>query len=172
MGVFDSVMVPCPSCGTMAEFQSKGGDCNLAVYELADAPPAVLADVNRHGPATCDGCGTAFAVRVRAVAEPVTVPQGEPIRLEPMPPWAIGAAGGAFALGAHLATRDGRRTGNAHIIDLGFEAGRLLATVLTDAGSTMKLSAGELAEFFHPPEWISNVDEVKRRFMRDGHDPR
>lgn len=62
MGMFDSVMVPCPSCGTVTEFQSKGGDCTLSTYTLEDAPADVLSDVNRHSPVTCAKCNTAFSV--------------------------------------------------------------------------------------------------------------
>lgn len=73
MGMFDSVMVPCPKCHTKAEFQSKSGDCTLAVYELQEAPPEVLGDVNRHAPATCGNCGTVFAVAVKTWAQSVEV---------------------------------------------------------------------------------------------------
>lgn len=59
MGLFDSVMVPCPNCGSKLEFQSKSGDCIMATYELKDTPADVLMDVMRHGPRTCD-CGTIF----------------------------------------------------------------------------------------------------------------
>lgn len=62
MGCYDSVMVPCPKCGERREFQSKSGDCNLASYNLEEAPVDVLADVNRHGARRCDGCGTLFEV--------------------------------------------------------------------------------------------------------------
>jgi RNase P subunit RPR2 len=60
MGCYDTVIVPCPKCGTEAEFQSKGGDCLLRVYSLADCPEDVLSDVNRHAPYTCEKCGTIF----------------------------------------------------------------------------------------------------------------
>ncbi len=68
MGCFDTVMVPCPKCGKMAEFQSKGGDCAMRVYGLNDAPADVLQDVNRHGAHVCR-CGVVFKVRVRTTAE-------------------------------------------------------------------------------------------------------
>lgn len=61
MGMYDTVMVPCPKCGAKAEFQSKSGQCRLDVYELDEAPADVLYDVNRHAPATCE-CGTKFEV--------------------------------------------------------------------------------------------------------------
>ncbi len=71
MGCFDSVMVPCPKCGQKSEFQSKGGDCILATYELHTAPADVLGDVNRHSPNVCERCGTSFGVRLTTVAAPV-----------------------------------------------------------------------------------------------------
>ncbi len=63
MGMFDTVMVPCPECGTKAEFQSKSGDCILQEVELEDCPDDILANVNRHSPCACD-CGTVFEVDV------------------------------------------------------------------------------------------------------------
>lgn len=62
MGLFDSVLVPCPECGTKTEAQSKSGDCLLGWYELEDAPADVLLDVNRHAPFTCRMCGNVFSV--------------------------------------------------------------------------------------------------------------
>lgn len=70
MGMFDSVMVPCPKCGTKVECQSKGGDCTLAVYDLASVPPEVLADVNRHAPHECLSCGHRFELRLTVAAVP------------------------------------------------------------------------------------------------------
>lgn len=66
--MFDTVMVPCPSCGEVYAAQSKGGECMLANYELAEAPPAVLMDVNRHGPFRCGKCGEIFRVEVKVTA--------------------------------------------------------------------------------------------------------
>lgn len=75
MGMFYSVLVPCPKCGEKSEFQSKGGECLLQVYELEDCPFDVLSDINRHAPNTClkcgavfevgEGCGTVFEVKVK-----------------------------------------------------------------------------------------------------------
>lgn len=65
MGVYDTVMVPCPACGERAGFQSKSGRCMLETHTLEDAPDDVLLDVNRHAPASCAKCGTLFAVEIR-----------------------------------------------------------------------------------------------------------
>ena len=64
MGCYATVLVPCPKCGTEADFQSKGGECLLAVFKLADAHEDVLSDVNRHAPHTCDKCGTKFSAGI------------------------------------------------------------------------------------------------------------
>ncbi len=63
MGMYDTVMVPCPDCGDRSEFQSKGGECCLRTYELDSCPQDVLSDVNRHAPNTCVECGTSFEVK-------------------------------------------------------------------------------------------------------------
>lgn len=67
MGMYDTVIVPCPKCGEESEFQSKGGDCILAEYTLQNCPQDVLSDVNRHSPNTCDRCGTQFMVGLKEV---------------------------------------------------------------------------------------------------------
>ena len=69
MGVYDSVMVPCPRCGRSSEFQSKSGQCTLELYELDDCPQDVLADINRHSPHACDykDCDSIFEVRFEDV---------------------------------------------------------------------------------------------------------
>lgn len=71
MGMFDSVNVPCPKCGTKAEFQSKSGSCVMRVYELDEAPLDVLMDINRHSPYTCRECGCSYAVKVSHSASAV-----------------------------------------------------------------------------------------------------
>lgn len=64
MGMYDTVMVPCPQCGKRAEFQSKSGECHLETYSLDDAPDDVLLDVNRHAPMDCGKCGARFGVEI------------------------------------------------------------------------------------------------------------
>ncbi len=63
MGMYDSVMVPCPKCGERSEFQSKSGACTLAVFSLECAPDVVLfglGDSTEH----CAKCGTHFTVEI------------------------------------------------------------------------------------------------------------
>lgn len=66
MGMFDTVIVPCPECGTKEEFQSKSGECFLQEVELKDCPSDILYDVNRHSPYTCCDCGTLFEVDTKS----------------------------------------------------------------------------------------------------------
>lgn len=72
MGMYDSVLVPCPKCGTESEFQSKSGNCDLTTYKLAEAPLEVLTDINRHAPNTCEKCGTLYGVEFQVIVKPVT----------------------------------------------------------------------------------------------------
>lgn len=67
MGMYDTVMVPCPKCEQLEEFQSKSGPCHLDTYDLGSAPADVLMNVNRHAPATCRKCGTKFEVHVEFI---------------------------------------------------------------------------------------------------------
>lgn len=71
MGMFDTVLVPCPKCGNKVGFQSKSGTCELIDFELDDAPAEVLAGANRHSPHKCDKCGAWFKLLVRVTAMPV-----------------------------------------------------------------------------------------------------
>ena len=64
MGVYDTVIVPCPTCGECGEFQSKSGKCLLETYSLDEAPDDILLDVNRHAPMRCHKCGTLYSVEV------------------------------------------------------------------------------------------------------------
>lgn len=61
MGMYDTVIVPCPACGKDEFFQSKSGECILLNIDLKDCPDDILSDVNRHAPYTCE-CGTVFEV--------------------------------------------------------------------------------------------------------------
>jgi hypothetical protein len=70
MGLFDTVMVPCPKCGTRAGFQSKGGERKLLTYELNDCPPDVMGDLV-HDSATCAQCGSRFRLMIQFLALPV-----------------------------------------------------------------------------------------------------
>jgi hypothetical protein len=75
-----------------------------------------------------------------------------------LPPWASGMAHGNYlAVGAMLPTRDGRRMGNA-IVE-GVDA--VAVSIMTDAGTKVRMTAIELAEQFWPPTWIRKKDLAK-----------
>ena len=73
MGMYDTVLVPCPKCGEKYPAQSKGGKCELDTYELHNAPAEVMSNVNRHAPFTCSECGTQFEVKYRVEVHNVFV---------------------------------------------------------------------------------------------------
>lgn len=87
--------------------------------------------------------------------------------LEQLPHWAIAKNDGKLVLGAMLPTRDGRLHGNAHIIEITadpYRTGKQLYVVLTDAGKTIRFNEGEIKNSFYKSEWISDVQEVIRKF--------
>lgn len=45
MGMFDSVLTPCPKCSVNMEFQSKAWNCDMDVYTIENAPAAILWDI-------------------------------------------------------------------------------------------------------------------------------
>ena len=89
-----------------------------------------------------------------------------------LPHWAIAKNDNSLVLGASLPTRDGRRTGNAHIIEIkqSDHGDYLLYVVLTDAGSTVNFTEQELRGQYFDSEWISDVEELKVRFGNGNYD--
>jgi hypothetical protein len=69
MGMFDSVMVPCPKCSEPVEFQSKTGDCQCDVFTLDTAPREILFDI-MHDPEQCRQCGNWLALIDPALPRP------------------------------------------------------------------------------------------------------
>jgi len=64
MGIYDTVVIPCPECGELYYAQSKGSyECSLRHFDLWNAPSDVMSDVNRHAPFECE-CGTIFDVEM------------------------------------------------------------------------------------------------------------
>lgn len=92
-----------------------------------------------------------------------------------LPKWAIGLSDGDYMqVGAQLRTRDGRRTGNAFVsktytLQCPQKSKGLLtvAETITDAGNVMTLIMEELEELFYPPLWIMDVEEARKRFIRE-----
>lgn len=75
MGMYDTVMVPCPKCGAKYVAQSKSGPQLLECYDLEECPINILQDVNRHAPFVCDKCGAVFVVS--GVGSPFTEETGQ-----------------------------------------------------------------------------------------------
>lgn len=91
----------------------------------------------------------------------------------PIPDWAVDHNFGyALVPGAQLCTRDGRRIGNAHIINTDIIAAGHVAlpvfSCLTDAGSKFTFNEVELLEAFTIGDWISDPDRVIKDFDRNG----
>lgn len=80
----------------------------------------------------------------------------------------------ALVPGAQLCTKDGRRTGNAHIVKIEnviYKAGdvsRPVFTCLTDAGSVFKFSHAEVVSQYYIGDWLSDPERVIKDFDRDG----
>lgn len=86
-----------------------------------------------------------------------------------LPEWAIKRAAG-LEIGAQLPTRDGRRTGNAHIVNITpAPRGRmgLQYLILTDAGNSFVMSEAEVHGQYYEPEWVANVDDIIKKFWRE-----
>lgn len=79
MGMFDTVIIPCPSCGEGYEAQSKGGECDLEVYTFDDCPDDVMSDINRHAPFHCE-CGATFRVKLEPRIIKIMTPTIERIK--------------------------------------------------------------------------------------------
>lgn len=75
----------------------------------------------------------------------------------PLPNWADKHVAGKLELYVQLSTRDGRRFGNAVIVDIltenygGIEM--VFYVVLTDFGNQVVLIEKEIEQYFFPPEW-------------------
>lgn len=83
MGMYDTVLVPCPKCGELYQAQSKSGKCNLDMFQFGEAPDDVMVNINRHAPFECS-CGTFFMVDLK---DSPTVVETENIQeeFEPLP---------------------------------------------------------------------------------------
>jgi len=73
MGCFDTLLIPCPSCGKVRHEQSKAGSCILVDYSIDEAPANILADLS--GTVfICKRCAANFKIQfpVRATVERCT----------------------------------------------------------------------------------------------------
>ena len=91
-----------------------------------------------------------------------------------LPHWAYRRSDGTYMeIGAQLATRDGRRTGNAYVDDIvpHAELGQM-AVVVTDMGNSFRMTLAELMEAFYPPQYVMHLDEARaRRPLLDPPEP-
>lgn len=78
MGLFDTVMVPCPKCGHREEGQTKWGLGRMRVVNMEDADPSEVAFLDGYV-FTCARCGCKFKLRfyVPAVVEADTAGRDE-----------------------------------------------------------------------------------------------
>lgn len=71
MGMFDTLVVQCPSCSHEVEFQSKGGRCNLDRFTAVNVPMDVLGDcINNEVQCACNkilGLDVQTLIRVRII---------------------------------------------------------------------------------------------------------
>lgn len=63
MGLYDDVLVPCPSCGQDIIFQAKGNNPGLNEYRLDNAPKDVILACTHHA-WECKNCGALACVDV------------------------------------------------------------------------------------------------------------
>lgn len=98
-----------------------------------------------------------------------------------LPEWAAERCYSNYVRGAQLCTRDGRRCGNAHIIDIrtypypdspeDAPKEHTYYLLLTDAGNRMELTREELDSLFFPPEYRVHVERVLADFDRPSLQP-
>lgn len=83
----------------------------------------------------------------------------------PLPEWAEKRSDGNYMEpGAQLATKDGRRCGNAYVdgVEPHDTLGQL-AIVVTDMGNSFRMTIRELEEAFYPPTYVMRLDEARAR---------
>ena len=68
MGMFDWIVISCPHCGGLVNFQSKGGPCTLETYDEINAPASVAEDLNGKVE-KCEYCGA----EVQSIAKTMCV---------------------------------------------------------------------------------------------------
>lgn len=62
---------------------------------------------------------------------------------------------------AQLPTRDGRRVGNARVVEAFRRFNEENFSVKTDAGNQLILCRSEMEELFHPPAWVMRDEKNK-----------
>ena len=92
MRIYDTVVVPCHSCGLRLEFQSKAGPCSMNEWSPQEASDAVLVDIAGQKE-QCANCGRWTECRLEQ--RPVVTF----VKLEPTNTKSPGAAAGALGSG-------------------------------------------------------------------------
>ena len=88
MGMFDTVLVPCPKCGVENDFQSKSGPRLQERHKLEDCPEDILLNVNRHSPIECKNCLTYYFVDLHLVGTPKVCDKRQEFEVANIdPPW-------------------------------------------------------------------------------------
>ncbi|WP_040579609.1 hypothetical protein [Methylobacter tundripaludum] len=82
----------------------------------------------------------------------------------PLPEWAEKLSDGAYMeIGAQLATRDGRRCGNAYVDEIAsHKTLGEVATVITDMGNRITMTESEMESAFYPPTYVMKIIEARR----------
>lgn len=166
--------------GTKFDFQNIDVKLYLALKALivlAEEEAQSLVYLGREDDATQEAANNAEHLVEQAV---LALAEFE-LAAGPLPEWAIGR-NWAYALqpGAQLCTKDGRRTGNAHIVSIETKTYANMAdhtnpygevqvfNCLTDAGSKFTFTEVEVLEAFTIGDWISDPERVIRDFDRNG----
>lgn len=95
------------------------------------------------------------------------LPSAEQAKAEeqfPTPAWAVARnENRALVVGAQLLTKDGRRHGNAFLVN---DHGDGVYCVQTEAGNHMHMNAMEIEEGFYVGDWIGDLDEIFDKFVK------
>lgn len=68
MGMFDVLSACCPECLEQIQVQSKAGPCSLSHFDLANAPPEILLDLQGKT-LECSSCKSSFELNLHISAE-------------------------------------------------------------------------------------------------------
>jgi hypothetical protein len=66
MGMFDSLYVDCPNCGTTVEFQSKAGNCSCEDFNITNVPPEIALDC-KDDVELCPNCSIDIGLNVQSI---------------------------------------------------------------------------------------------------------
>jgi len=99
---------------------------------------------------------------------------------EPIPYWATAKATGELVVGLQLFTKDGRRTGNAFILNVFNYTNRkqhptrdivvdtVLYVVVTDMGNVVRLAESEIDDCYYLGDYIMDIEEAMCSRITEG----